>query len=530
MNLNKKRIWVIGFILSVMMIWLEFNAIVEYISHRDYRTCTSEDLTEAYVTVEFLEGENCNLEEEWQNLTKDFRYYRSGEIHRAVLSDGRKVLVISTPYLGDFQINTPIRGIFDEIPSEVSYLLSEYQIEPYIFFCFEKFLLRRNYHLIILLVGVMGAFICICGFLSNIFPDLFPALFKKDEKKERSARDSNFELLRILCMIMIIMQHFAFWGEFDIEGEITGNTIVLQSIVNAGKIGVNCFVMITGYYGAVSTFRASKITKLIAQVWFYTWGISAILFTTGIGIRSVENVQKTIFPICSGTFWFVTIYLIMYILSPYLNEMIQNIEQQKFKTLLIFLFIIWSVFPSFVKPGWEYTNTGWFIFMYLLGAYLRKYPTVWCGCTKKASLVFVSMYVVLMCLTYVWDKRVGMVVYHQALAQKHTIPIVICSVALFVAFKNINIGHRKVINSIAASTFGVYLIHENPVLNDLLWTDWLKVNTYFERAGFIWHALGMVLFVYVSCTMIDMARKKGIDICKIFWHMIVDLYKKSTPK
>ena len=114
-----------------------------------------------------------------------------------------------------------------------------------------------------------------------------------------------------------------------------------------------------------------------------------------------------------------------------------------------------------------------------------------------------------MYLTFLWDDKVEMKVYHQSLAQKHTVFIVICSVALFVLFKNIHLGHRKIINQIAASTFGVYLIHENPVLKDLLWTDWLKVNCYFGRPYFGLYAIGAILLVYIMCTMIDMVPGAG---------------------
>lgn len=334
------------------------------------------------------------------------------------------------------------------------------------------------------------------------------------ERTGTSNRDSNFELLRILCMIMIIMHHLGIWGDFDVSGGITGNTMILQCLVNTGKIGVNCFMMITGYYCAFSTFKPSKIIKLVTQVWFYTWTIGIILFSTGLGIRSVENIQKSVFPICSGTFWFITIYLIVYVLSPYINQIIDNIDKQKYKTLLTFLFIIWSVFPSVVRPGWEFSNTGWLIFMYLLGAYFKKFPETFANCKLKPLWVFMGTYMALMYLTFLWNKSAKTVVYHQVLAQKHTVPIVICSVALFVLFKNIDIGQRKVINKIAASTFAVYLIHENPVLNDLLWTEWFKVNTYLGNGNFIWYALGTVLLIYVSCTVIDMALQQVWSVCK----------------
>lgn len=508
----RKRLWFIALFASFLLVLCNYKAIVEFISHRSYETFSEEELTNMFLMAEFSDGTKISFEEEdFTALIKRFGYFKRGTVHRGVLSDGRAVLVVSKSYMGDFVINESIRGIFSELPEEVAYFADEYEVEPYIFYCFENYLSRTSTeflepNLIMFFAGILGVFLCIFWLFTMLFPQMPSALFGRNklQKGNRGERDSNFEMLRILCMIMIVMQHFGFWGEFDITGEITTNTVILQTIVNAGKIGVNCFIMIMGYYGIFSSFKPSKITSLVAKVWFYTWGIAIVLFSTGVGVRSIENIVSSVFPICSGTFWFITIYLIVYVFSPFINKAIINTDKEHYRVLLVFLFVIWSVIPSVVKPGWEFSNTGWMIFMYLLGAYMRKYPEVWEKCKIKPILYFVGSYVFLMYLTIMWDDKVERVVYHQALAQKHTIPIVICSVALFVLFKNINLAKNKFINKIAASTFGVYLIHENPIIKELLWTDWLNVNAYFTSENFGAYAIGTIILVYISCTLIDL--------------------------
>ena len=523
----KKRFLWMFLLVSLVLILCNYMAIVDFVSRRSYQTFSENELTGMFLSVEFIDGTELMLEKEWETLIQKFPYFNGGSVYKGVLSDGRAVLAVFKSNMGKFVTNQEIRGIFAELPEDVSYLEEEQKVSPYVFFCFENYLSRTGTstlkpNLVLFFLGIAGVFLSICGFLALMFPQLLPALFQKNEPLNRRERDSNFELLRIVCMIMIIMQHFGFWGEFELSGDITANTAILQCIVNVGKIGVNCFMMITGYYCAFSTFKPSRISSLVVKVWFYSWGIAIILFSSGVGIRSVENIVKSVFPICSGAFWFVTIYLIVYVLSPYINLVIQNIEKEKYRILLLFLFVMWSVIPSIITPGWEFSNTGWMIFMYLLGGYFRKYPEVWENCKVKPVLYFMGSYAFLMYLTFLWDDKVEMKVYHQGLAQKHTIFIVICSVALFVFFKNIRLGHRKIINRIAASTFGVYLIHENPVLNDLLWTKWLKVNSYFGEPHFWLYAIASILLVYVLCTMADMMLGLGyhaLRFCiKKEWH------------
>jgi peptidoglycan/LPS O-acetylase OafA/YrhL len=71
-------------------------------------------------------------------------------------------------------------------------------------------------------------------------------------------RKSNFELLRVIAMIMIIAHHFAGHGiQHDLEGStayvIWRNGSLLNKIVDClfapgGKIGVGIFFMLTGYF------------------------------------------------------------------------------------------------------------------------------------------------------------------------------------------------------------------------------------------------------------------------------------------
>ena len=79
----------------------------------------------------------------------------------------------------------------------------------------------------------------------------------------RNKRNSNIEILRILSMLFIIAHHYAVHG-FDLSaGSFTVNEVTLQILSLGGKIGVNVFVFITGYFMINSRFDAKKLLKLI---------------------------------------------------------------------------------------------------------------------------------------------------------------------------------------------------------------------------------------------------------------------------
>ncbi len=90
--------------------------------------------------------------------------------------------------------------------------------------------------------------------------------------------------------------------------------------------------------------------------------------------------------------------------------------------------------------------------------------------------------------------------------------------SLFLFFKNINIKQKFFNNSIlriSSFTLGVYLIHEQPLVRNILWNK-VNINTYLNTPYFIIHMIVTVLSVFIVCCIIDFIRKK---ICECIGNM-----------
>lgn len=74
------------------------------------------------------------------------------------------------------------------------------------------------------------------------------------EKKERK---SNFEILRILAMVLIISYHFVFHSNYN-YGAINAHDFILRTFWLFGEIGVNLFMLISGYFMVHSKFSLKK--------------------------------------------------------------------------------------------------------------------------------------------------------------------------------------------------------------------------------------------------------------------------------
>lgn len=147
--------------------------------------------------------------------------------------------------------------------------------------------------------------------------------------------------------------------------------------------------------------------------------------------------------------------------------------------------------------------------IYLIGAYFRLYPPRWSQnskCTGCLALGFVILSMVSVWVAVHMGCLLDKNIYYFFVCDSNKPLAVTTSVCAFLFFKNLKMGYSKIVNIIAASAFGVLLIHANSdTMRQWLWQDTLDNVGHF--AGNIYlHAIVSVLAVYVICTLIDFVR------------------------
>ena len=332
-------------------------------------------------------------------------------------------------------------------------------------------------------------------------------------RKKWEGRDSNFELFRIVLMLLIIAHHYVVnsgLSELYDFNNITGNMIFLQLFGFAGKIGINCFVFITGYFMIKSQFKFQKLLKLYLEIKFYKLVIYVLFLMTGYEVFSVSGCLKTVFNIAYGVeAGFTGTFIFLYMLIPFINEMLLNLNQKLHLILIGILVFLYTIISTFLFHD-TYSNLGWMITTYIIAAYVRMYPCKWFEDKKlyiwstifSVALSWASILVV----DFVGSK-VGFKNYYHMVVNEHKFLALACSFSLFMLFKNIKIKQSKVINTVAASTFGVFLIH---IISDtmirFLWKDVLHNTSYYNSPFLIVHAILSVILVYIVCVCIDQIR------------------------
>lgn len=82
--------------------------------------------------------------------------------------------------------------------------------------------------------------------------------------------------------------------------------------------------------------------------------------------------------------------------------------------------------------------------------------------------------------------------------------VVICT-EMFIAIMETDIAYNRLINTIASCTFGVYLIHSNRWMLEIL----SKIFPIYEEQRSLYillHSIFAFLMIYVFCTVIDLIR------------------------
>ena len=331
-------------------------------------------------------------------------------------------------------------------------------------------------------------------------------------------RNSAIELLRIISMIMIVFHHFAIHGDFSYGATLSIPHIWYNFIIMGGKIGVNIFVLITGYFlidNNKKIFDINKIVKFIGQVWFYSVVIYLIGILTGIVDFSFNDIIEIVFPITFNTWWFASAYFVLYLLHPFLNKLLHSIDKSLFQKLLLLLVLFWSIIPTFMTSSFEGNTLLWFITLYAIAGYIKLY-----GLNKKFSIKqYCLMFVVVSILTYSssvvfiilatrWEFFTSKITYFYNL---NKLTVLLISLSLFMVFANLKMKYSKIINVIASATFGVYLIHDNSIIRNLLWVVLFKNVQYQDSLFLIPYSIIVVAIVYIVCTFVELLRQNIVE-------------------
>lgn len=333
-------------------------------------------------------------------------------------------------------------------------------------------------------------------------------------------RKSNIELFRIFSMILIVISHVTWEGYFNFDKDLILKNTSIQSLWMLGQIGVVGFTLISSYFlSTKEDIKKESILKLSKETWSYSLIIliiSAIFARELIGLKIII---KSIFPIIFGTYWYVTAYLALYLISPYLNMVIRDLSKDQYRKLLAILIVVFTILPTFTRvsalnsPS-NGATTFSLIIIYFIGGYIRKYEEDFSkNNIKKYILLLIfsvgSLFVLSLILNVAYKMNlvdINIRNHFGAFMRTNSPFEILAGTSLFLIFKNLDLKYSKLVNNIAKSMISVYIIHTNPIVMEIIWNKIVRIKQYYMNPFIILIEIGVGLSIFAVCTLIDQLR------------------------
>ena len=326
-------------------------------------------------------------------------------------------------------------------------------------------------------------------------------------------RLSNFELLRIFAMFLIVLHHctvhgiFSYWSA-NVSVSDFINNIVCFFLSSGGKIGVMLFLLLTGYFSCQQNFKLRKWLDVYLKMLFFSVLIFALWFFISPD-EAKAALKYSVRPLTRNAYWFTSSWLALYALSPLLNRMLHKFSQRTVRYILIFGLIFLFVLPTFGMNIAKYSKLFrfyylvHFIYLYLLGASIRLEQVKF---SKKYLLllslsIFCFVFAMLSSEFFLWGKEINLWDFF-AYTELYTLYSLSASLWLFYLFKDLKIK-SSFVNWTASSMFSVYLLHDNTLIRPFLWHTLLAMDRAMSSSFFIVWIFIVSASVFALCIVID---------------------------
>ena len=354
-----------------------------------------------------------------------------------------------------------------------------------------------------------------------------------DKVTGRSARSLNIELLRILAMLLVVYCHMIIHVDFTngvsriVLPMYPGwKSAISFTIMQYGQVGVSIFFMISGYFLVKKQFSWRRIFSTWFQMFLYAvlcLGIAIIAkqfqplpFGTNellSGSQTLGTVLWSLCPFLYNSYWFIDVYILMLLLSPFINTVYTHMSQKQILALIALLMFI-GTWPLFLSRANYWNYVVYAVLGYIIGAYIQTY---------RDSLRAVSNGVLAVCTVLCTALMLGFnhfVLSGSRWAQRLTwtdqihlglqiLPICI-AFCFFVAacrLPQIRLPHMwsTFLLHVSAGTFGVYLLHENTFGFRFIWgvvASWLPNIS--SKTGFVLTFIVTGLLIFAVLDVIAM--------------------------
>ena len=337
------------------------------------------------------------------------------------------------------------------------------------------------------------------------------------------ARERNFEVMRTWAMFSIVIYHCMCHGigsdyAFDLQLPVSlFNFTFSDFILVIGSIAVNLYVLVSGYFLVNARFKVSRIIRTWVSALFYSVIITMLFLLLSLEPWSIVTLGKSFFPLSTDAYWFVTQYVGLLILSPFLAMLVRQLSYRQYVALLIGMgLMVLSVIPDFPlgkRFSISHGNSVWsFVYLFFIAGFIRLHLKR----IPMGKLVVTVLGLALLTMGSEMVLGIHNGVGHLLWFNYNGI-LLFLSVAVFVFIRQQQIPETGIWNlmvKVAPYTFGVYLIHDHLLMRDWIWKT-LFMTSYANQWIYALAVMVVCVLIFAICILIDTVRKRLFAILKM---------------
>lgn len=298
-------------------------------------------------------------------------------------------------------------------------------------------------------------------------------------------------------------------------------------MAHGGHWGVDIFFIISAYFLIHhNQVKIDKIITMIIKVMIYGTGIVLFAYIFDVVPFGLITLVKAVMGVFAYQYWFFTVYIVVYVLHPALNHII-NCASFKYLMLMAGVLVISTYFTAFIFGNEFLGRLACGITIYFTVGILEKYPEI--NLAEKysgvGSCITVGGCLILEVFLSFLGNNYNELFFSciRKIQDTHSPVMYIMALCIFYVFKNMKIQQNAMIEFLGKYAAGAYLIHGGAsFLRDYLWDGLFKAGDYFDRSFSVYaaHYIGSVLLLFLLGVCIEFIY------CKIIETNIIKVYRK----
>ncbi|PLS27443.1 symporter [Bifidobacterium anseris] len=337
---------------------------------------------------------------------------------------------------------------------------------------------------------------------------------------KRKQRNSSIELLRIISMLMILSHHFIWHNGSPLSDfPLTpGREVFSFFFLSGGKIGVITFFSISTWFLISSEQSVKQNFKRIwlmeRELLFWSITLLAVFLVAKRSAVSSSTLISSVFPVITNLWWYATAYAMFLAILPFLQYALLAMGSKRHCQLALLLLLTLgplSMIPMSIFSLFTINVFG-FIYIFIVLScyklYLKKMNTkqLWTLLGAGVAIGVIGYLVKYGAMLSTSGSVQATISNKYTPFSDFSLPTLMIGIPIFLLFDRMHFYNRP-INFIAKSAFAIYLITEYPPMRSLLWSTWFNLKDIYGKPFMLLHVIGVLLGVYVACTLCDFVRR-----------------------